>query len=72
MAELDNVMPTTSLTVDELRFLIYVQHMAETAQSDAARHMFQEYMQLEKRRLNATGNLGIGACLERRTPDMTD
>lgn len=53
MAYLNNVMPRISLTTDDLRLLAYVQHMAETAQSDAARRMFLEYMELERRRLEA-------------------
>jgi hypothetical protein len=61
MAKLTNAMPTASLTTDDLRFLSYVQHMALTAQSEAARQMFQEYMQLEKHRLTAPFRPGMQA-----------
>jgi hypothetical protein len=46
---------------EELRLLSYVQHMAETTHSDAAKLMFRQYVELEKQRLIATGTLGISA-----------
>ncbi len=58
------------LTMDDLRLLAYVQHMADTAQSDAARHLFQEYMELEKRRLVATDGLGVRMHAKSGTPAM--
>jgi hypothetical protein len=72
MTKLSGAMHISPVTTDELRFLTYVQHMAETAQSDAARHMFQEYMQLEKRRLAATGARGIQARPASQMPAMED
>lgn len=69
--EMSSAMQASSLpTMDDLRLLAYVQHMAETAQSDAARHMFQEYMELEKRRLKAAGGPGVRAQTEQGTAAM--
>ena len=59
-------------TMDDLRLLAYVQHMAETTQSDAARHMFQEYMELEKRRLVATRGPEVRAPAKHGAPAMAD
>jgi len=72
MTKLSDAMQAAALTMDDLRLLTYVQHMAETAQSDTARHLFQEYMELEKRRLGATGGSGLrtqAKCQTRATAD---
>ena len=39
MTKLSGAMQAVTLTMDDLCLLAYVQHMAETAQSDAARHI---------------------------------
>ena len=61
MATLSFAMPSIALTADDLRLLAYVQHMAQTAQSGAAKRMFQEYMELEKQRIAGRGGLGARA-----------
>jgi hypothetical protein len=70
MATLNNAIPTTVLTADDLRFLTFAQHMAETAQSDEARHLFQEFLQMERVRLKTRIGLGLGAGTPCRTPVM--
>ena len=72
MTKLSGALQAVALTMDDLRLLVYVQHMAETAQSDAARHMFQEYMELEKRRLGATGGAGVRTQAKCQTRAMAD
>ena len=72
MATLSIAMQSIALTTDDLRLLAYVQHMAETAQSDSARHMFQEYMELERRRLGATGRSGVRTQAKCQPRAMTD
>ena len=72
MATLHKTIPTLSLTVDDLRFLTYVQQMAVTAQSDTARHLFREYMELEKRRLIVSDDLGLRMRPQYRTAVMAD
>jgi hypothetical protein len=44
--------------------------MAETAQSDEARHLFQEFLQMERVRLKTRIGLGLGAGTPCRTPVM--
>lgn len=66
MATLSIAMQSIALTVDDLRLLAYVQHMAQTAQSGAARRMFQEYMELEKQRIAGNGGPGARALPKRQ------
>ena len=55
MAELSGTIPTAALPMGDLRLLAYLQFMAETAQTDAAKRLFREYFKLE-RRLFAAGD----------------
>ena len=72
MYKMNGRMHLAPVTTDELRFLTYVQHMAETAQSDPARQMFQEYMRAERLRLAATGGRGMQAHPASQTPARAD
>ena len=42
---------TFALATSDLSLLAYAREMAETARSDDAKHMFEEYVELESRRL---------------------
>lgn len=39
-------------TSDDLRLLAYAQHMARTARSEVAKHLFEEYLEQELKWLN--------------------
>ena len=62
-------MQTTAQPMGDLQLLAYVQHMAETAQTDAARCLFREYVALERRLLAAkVGHRSRETASSRRKP----
>ncbi len=51
-----SMMPQSKeLTMSDFPFLAYAQHMAATARSDAAKRMFELFLEQEKRCLAAKG-----------------
>jgi hypothetical protein len=46
---------------DDVRLLAYVHHMAQTAQSTAAKHLFGSFVQQETRRIQANGGFRLSA-----------
>jgi len=51
---MDSVGRKMDLTTSDLSLLAYALHMAATAQSGAARRMFEAYAEVEQRRLRAS------------------
>lgn len=45
---------------DKLALLAYLQHMVDTARGEAARQLFQLYLEMERRRLVGAGLLPAG------------
>jgi len=68
MEPLNSTMRMIPLTTDDIRLLSYVQHMAQTARSPAAREMFVEYLSLERQHLAANNGLHSPVRLEFQTP----
>ena len=52
---MDEMPQIRELATSDLCLLTYVQHMAETAQSDAAKRLFESFVEQERRRLPANG-----------------
>jgi len=48
---------TKTLDASDLSILAYAQHMADTARSDAAKNLFESFVQQEIQRLKASGGL---------------
>ena len=71
---------TKTLASNDLSLLAYAQYMAKTAQSDAAKRMFEAYVRQEKLRLEANGGFHLSAMGDQgsrtehphRRPHITD
>lgn len=54
---MDAMLQTRVLSTSDLSLLAYAQHMADTARSDAAKNLFESFVQKEIQRLKASGDL---------------
>ena len=52
---MSQVLETRDWAADDLRFLAYAQHMAQTAQCDSAKRLFELFAQQEARRIETNG-----------------
>lgn len=51
---MDAIPQTPDWIANDLSLLAYAEHMAATARADAARRLFEQYAELERRRLKAS------------------
>ena len=54
---MDAMFQTKGLATSDLSLLAYAQHMADTARSDAAKQLFEAFVQQERQWLEASGGL---------------